>query len=125
MIFDTDIIVFVQRGNERAGLMVDSADERYISTQTYLELMQKARNKEDQKKSLQYLKLMDIKTLSLTPNIGHRAMIYIEQFGLSHSLGAGDAIIAATAIENGMPLISCNEKHFKAIKELDLVVFKP
>jgi predicted nucleic acid-binding protein len=87
--------------------------------------MQKARNKEDQKKSLQYLKLMDIKTLSLTPNIGHRAMIYIEQFGLSHSLGAGDAIIAATAIENGMPLISCNEKHFKAIKELDLVVFKP
>ena len=125
MIFDTDIIVFVQRGNERAGLMVDSADERYISTQTYLELMQKARNKEDQKKSLQYLKLMDIKTLSLTPNIGHRAMIYVEQYGLSHSLGAGDAIIAATAIENAMPLTSCNEKHFKAIKELDLKVFKP
>jgi len=38
---------------------------------------------------------------------------------------AGDAIIAATAIENNMTLISSNVKHFKVIKELQFKAFKP
>ena len=37
---------------------------------------------------------------------------------------AGDAIIAATATENGMPLSTGNAKHFKSVKELELKVFK-
>lgn len=125
MIFDTDVLINIQRGNPKAAALFNAQDDYFISAQTYLELFQKARNKEQLQKTKNLLKEFDIRVLPLTENIGHRAMIYIEQFGLSHSLGAGDAIIAATAIENGMPLISCNEKHFKAIKELDLVVFKP
>jgi predicted nucleic acid-binding protein len=38
---------------------------------------------------------------------------------------AGDAIIAATAIENNTTLISSNVKHFKSVKELQLKTFKP
>jgi predicted nucleic acid-binding protein len=38
---------------------------------------------------------------------------------------AGDAIIAATASENNMPLATGNAKHFKVVKELELKVFKP
>jgi hypothetical protein len=125
VIFDTDVLINIQRGNPKAAALFNAQDDYFISAQTYLELFQKARNKEQLQKTKNLLKEFDIRVLPLTENIGHRAMIYIEQFGLSHSLGAGDAIIAATAIENGMPLISCNEKHFKAIKELDLVVFKP
>ena len=36
-----------------------------------------------------------------------------------------DAIIAATASENGMPLATGNAKHFKVVKELVLKIFKP
>jgi hypothetical protein len=39
--------------------------------------------------------------------------------------GKGDAIIAATSVENALPLMSANAKHFRPIKELDLVVFRP
>jgi predicted nucleic acid-binding protein len=81
MIFDTDIFIWVQRGNEKA-----------------------ARH---------------------TENIGHRASIYIEEHILSSGLRSGDAIIAATAAENNMPLFSSNTKHFRMIKELKLKVFKP
>ncbi len=38
---------------------------------------------------------------------------------------AGDAIIAATAVENNATLVSSNVKHFKAVKELQLKTFKP
>lgn len=50
---------------------------------------------------------------------------YIEEYTLSSGLRAGDAIIAATAVENNMTLISSNAKHFKPIKELKLKVFRP
>ncbi|MDP1559758.1 MAG: hypothetical protein Q8K59_09065 [Nitrosomonas sp.] len=60
-----------------------------------------------------------------TENIGHRALIYVEEYALSANMIAGDAIIAATAVENNMPLSSSNVKHFKAVKELELKTFKP
>ncbi|HJT25679.1 MAG TPA: PIN domain-containing protein [bacterium] len=44
---------------------------------------------------------------------------------LSRHLGAGDALIAATAAEHNMTLASGNAKYFKAIKGLDLKIFKP
>jgi predicted nucleic acid-binding protein len=37
----------------------------------------------------------------------------------------GDAIVAATAIENGMTLATGNGKHFRPVKDLDLQVFRP
>lgn len=125
MIFDTDVLISIQRGNPKAAVLFNAQEEYFISAQTYLELFQKAQNKEQLLKTKNLLKEFDIRVLPLTENIGHRAMIYIEELGLSHGLDAGDAIIAATAVENAMPLTSGNEKHFKAIKELDLVVFKP
>jgi predicted nucleic acid-binding protein len=52
-------------------------------------------------------------------------LIYVEEYTLSSGVRSGDAIIAATAVENNMILSSSNKKHFKIIKELQLKVFKP
>ncbi|MCA9400628.1 MAG: PIN domain-containing protein [Candidatus Omnitrophica bacterium] len=60
--------------------------------------------------------------LPLTENIGHRALIYIEEYTISHHLRSGDAVIAATAVEHNLALISSDAKHFKPIKDLR---FKP
>ena len=38
MLFDTDILIFVQRGREEAAQLIESSAERYISVQTYMEL---------------------------------------------------------------------------------------
>jgi predicted nucleic acid-binding protein len=38
---------------------------------------------------------------------------------------AGDAIIAATAVENYIPLVTANKKHFKDIAGLELKIFTP
>ncbi|MGR3300940.1 MAG: type II toxin-antitoxin system VapC family toxin [Candidatus Scalindua sp.] len=125
MIFDTDIFIWVEKGNEKASKIVDQADERFLSIQTYMELLQCARNKAQHKNVKDFLSSYDFMVIPFTENIGHRASIYIEEYTLSTGLRAGDAVIAATATENNMELVSSNAKHFKPIKELKLRSFKP
>jgi predicted nucleic acid-binding protein len=125
VIFDTDIFIWIERGNIKAASLIEKEDERFISVQSYLELMQCAANKKQHEYTKQFLKDFGFRTLPLSGNIGHRATVYIEEYSLSHGLRAGDALIAATATENNMPLCSSNAKHFKPIKDLRLKVFRP
>lgn len=125
MIFDTDIFIWAQRGNEKAAKLFEKAEEKYLSIQSYMELLQHAKNKTQHKCTKDFLTTFGFIVLPLTENIGHRASIYIEEYTLSSSLGSGDAIIAATAVENNMPLASSNVKHFRVIRELQLKAFKP
>lgn len=124
MIFDTDIIIWVQRGNEKAAKAINNVDARSISLYTYMELLQLAPSKKHHKIVKDFLKQMSFEVLPITQNIGHRAAVYIEEYTLSYNLRAGDAIIAATAIENNLPLLTGNKKHFKCINELNLKIFK-
>lgn len=125
MIFDTDIFIWAQRGNEKAVIMMEHSEERFLSVQTYMELFQGAKNKSQHKYVKDFLSSFGFAVLPLTENIGHRASIYVEEYSLSSGLRAGDAIIAATAVENNLILASSNSKHFKPIKELQLKIFKP
>jgi predicted nucleic acid-binding protein len=125
VIFDTDIFIWIQRGNLKAASLVEREEDRFVSVQTYLELLQGAENKQQHEYTKQFLKEFGFRTLPLSDNIGHRATVYIEAYSLSYGLRAGDALIAATAAENNMVLCSSNVKHFKPIKDLKLKVFHP
>jgi len=125
MIFDTDIFIWIQRGNEKAAKLLEKYEERYLSVQTYMELLQHAKNKTQHKNTKNFLTTFGFIVLPFTENIGHRASIYVEEYTMSSGLGSGDAVIAATAVENNMPLTSSNAKHFRVIKDLQLQIFKP
>lgn len=125
MIFDTDVLIWLMRGNTKAANAIDKADMRTISIVTYMELLQGSRDKREMKAIKSFLAEMQFQTLSLTENIGHRASIYMEEYALSSSIGMADALIAATAVEAGELLFTGNEKHFKAINELDVKRFRP
>ena len=49
----------------------------------------------------------------------------METFVLSHGLQLGDALIAATAIEHNLPLLTANTKHFAAIERIRIERFEP
>ncbi len=125
MIFDTDVFIWAQKGNEKAAKLMENTEERCLSIQTYMELLQSANNKTQHKYVKDFLTSFGFNVLPLTENIGHRASIYIEEYTLASGVRSGDAIIAATAVENNMTLSSSNIKHFKIIKELKLKAFKP
>lgn len=125
MIFDTDIFIWAERGNEKVAKLMEKTEEKFLSIQTYMELLQCAKNKTQHKHVKDFLSSFGFIVLPLTENIGHRASIYVEEYTLSSSIRSGDAIIAATAVENNMILSSSNVKHFKVVKELKLKAFKP
>ena len=125
MIFDTDIFIWVQRGNTKAAALIDGTKDRFLSVQTYMELLQCAKDKQQLRLVKRFISDFRFSVLPLTENIGHRALVYVEEYGLSSGMRAGDAIIAATASENNMPLATGNAKHYKVVKELALKVFRP
>ncbi len=125
VIFDTDIFIWVQRGNVKAAQLIENEEERRLSLLTYLELLQCAENRRQHEQTKSFLRDFGFLTLPPTENIGHRAAVYIEEYAMSHGLRAGDAIVAATAAENGLTLCPGNGTHFKPITDLKTSIFKP
>lgn len=125
MLFDTDILIWVQRGNRKAAQLVDGSDERLISVLTYMELLQAAKDKRQHLVIKRYVRDLSFSILPLTEGVGHRALVYVEEYGLSSGIRAGDAIVAATATENGLTLVTGNARHFRPIRDLSLKIFRP
>jgi len=119
------MFIWVERGNAAAARLMDQDRERFIAVQSYMELLQCARDARQQERVRSFLREFGFRTLPLTEGIGHRAAMYIEQYSLSHRLRPGDAIIAATAAEQGLTLCSSNVKHFRPIRGLKFRGFEP
>lgn len=70
------------------------------------------------------LALRQADILPLTAAITQRAVNMMETLALSHGLQIADALIAATAIEHGLTLLSGNVKHFSSVEGLQIEHFK-
>jgi len=125
MLFDTDVLIWVLRRNLKAARLVEAEEEKRLSVMSSMELLQGARNREEVKEIKQFLSVNSFLVLPLTENIGHRALVYIEEYSWHTQLEAADAIIAATAVENHLPLCTANAKHYRVIQELELKIFRP
>ena len=125
MLVDTDVLIWVLRGNPKAARAVDAAPQRAVSVITYMELLQGARDKREVKTIKSFLADMQFRMLPLAENIGHRASIYLEEYGLSVAMTFADALIAAAAVEANEALLTANDKHYRPIKELQIKRFRP
>jgi predicted nucleic acid-binding protein len=125
MLFDTDVLIWVLRGSAKAARLVDETGDRRISVVTLMELLQGARDKHESRLIKRFVVELGFRTVPLTENTGHRAVVYMEEYGLSSGLRVADALIAATAAENHLTLCSGDKSHYRAIVELDLLPFRP
>ena len=81
------------------------------------------RNQDERLAIRQSLDRRHAEQLALTPAITERAVDLMQRLVLSHGLQLGDALIAATAIEHGLPLLTGNARHFLPIAELRIEIF--
>lgn len=124
MLFDTDVLIWVLRGSAKAARLVDETADRRISVVTLMELLQGARDKGETRLIKRFVVELGFRTLPLTENTGHRAVVYMEEYGISSGLRVADALIAATAAENNLTLCSGDRSHYRAITELVLLPFR-
>jgi len=124
MLFDTDVLIWYMRGNTKAAAIIEEFPAKSISVITYMELLQGVRNKDEIKLVRDFLKDLDFVVIPLTENIGHRASVYMEQYCLKADMCLSDALIAATAVENNLPVCTGNSRHYKPIGELQIKTFR-
>ncbi len=121
---DTDILIWYLRGEQKAYDLIHSLNGFNISSITYMELIQGIRNKTELKILKNTLKNWDIKTLYISEEISAKALFYVEEYFLSHSMQLADALIGTTATSYGLTLHTANDKHYKIIKGLNIKVFR-
>ena len=125
MIIDTDVLIWYMRGNDNALHRIENSDNFLISVVTYMELVQGMRNKNELSSLRQALHAWNAKILYISEEISAKAMFTVEQYFLSHSIHLADALIGATAIDYGLPLLTGNDKHYKVIKGVKIKRFRP
>jgi predicted nucleic acid-binding protein len=118
---DTDVLIDVSRNNEAAIDFLDQLGDSWsISIITALELIVGARNKKEVTQIDQLAAAYS--AIPLTAKVGNSSYDLLRQFAKSHGLRVFDSLIAATAIEEDLTLVTRNKKHFQMISNLKLEI---
>ncbi len=125
MLVDTDVLVWYMRGDEKANRAIRNLKGFSISVVTYMELVQGLRNKEELNILRNSLKRWKAGIIYINEEISAKAMFLVEQYYVSHSIQLADALIGATAVIYGLPLLTANTKHYKTIKNIIIKKFRP
>jgi predicted nucleic acid-binding protein len=121
MLIDSDVLIDHLRKEQSAldyiQKELDDGSPLFISVISRIEILSGARKGEDET----IRSLFDILTsVDVDLSIADGAGEYLRKFRKSHALNIGDAVIAATAKEMGMKLVTRNIKHFP-MKDVDIV----
>ena len=119
LLIDTDVCIDYLKGVPPARALIDSARfDLYYSTWTKKELLGKPGLREAERQEVEAL-LERFRILPVNDAIAEKFWILLKKYK-GRGLRQADAIIAATAWEKRVPLLSRNQKHFRFIGEIEL-----
>lgn len=124
MIIDTDVLIWYLRGNVRAKKEVEGRVPFSISAVTYMELIQGMKDKDELRLFRKQISGWNTDTIQTDKEISSRAMFYVQEYALSHSMMLADALIAATVVQNGERLFTANDRHYRFIPNMECVKFQ-
>lgn len=124
-LFDTDVVIWMIRGNSAASAVINDTPSRAISAVSYMEYLHGARDAQEVRAFKKYLNALGFRILPVTESISEKAVALMEEHVLSVRLDPQDALIFATALDYDITLCSGNEKHFQPIQGLRSRVFRP
>jgi len=115
-LLDSNVIIDFLRGEERAVNFIASMQTPTISVVSVGEVYQGAINTKELKKTKDIID--DFKVLYITEKVSKEAAGLVEKYHLASGLFFLDGLIAATAIEHDLIILTTNIKRFKMIKGL-------
>jgi hypothetical protein len=120
LLIDTDIFIDYLKGILPARALIDSGGfDLYYSAWTRKELLAKPGLRESERREVEAL-LGRFRILPVDDAIAGKYWTLVKKYD-SQGLRQADAIIAATAWQKGIPLLTRNQKHFRFIAEIEMV----
>jgi predicted nucleic acid-binding protein len=124
LILDTDILIDAGRDISTAVNYLQKTEKQSllaICAITQMELMVGCKNKTELRAVGRFLERFKI--LKLTETVTEIAIDLLGKYRLSHGLLIPDALIAATAISLQEPFVTKNQRDFRFIAELELLIY--
>ena len=125
MIIDTDVLIWYLSGDENAKEAVEGNIPFSISVITYMELLQGMKDKEETRLFQKQIQNWNTDIIQISKEVSSRAMFFVQEYALSHSMMLADALIAATVVQNGEILLTANDKHYRYIPTMECTKFLP
>lgn len=125
ILVDTDVLIWNLRGNAKAAERLDGLEGFCLSAVSYMELVQGMRDKNELRVLKQALVFWEAPIVHMDTAISTRASFLMEQHALSSSMQLADALIAATALERGLDLLTGSDKHYRPVDGLSIQIFRP
>jgi predicted nucleic acid-binding protein len=111
VLIDTNVIIDYLRGKQAAITFINSlADQPATSVVVVAELYAGVRDGRERTQLEALLRMTTIYSLSQTAAV--QGGLFRRQYGKSHNVGLEDSLIAATALAEGVTLVTLNGKHF-------------
>jgi hypothetical protein len=120
-LIDSDVLIDISQGIKAAREYVDALTEEWgISQVSALELIVGARDQRELATIDAFLSAYAI--IPIRESTGKRAYELLKLYAKSHGLHVFDSLVAATAMEEGLTLVTRNQRHFGVIKGLPLAI---
>jgi predicted nucleic acid-binding protein len=111
MLIDTDVLIDFLRGRREAIEFLERhVDDLQVSAVTVAELYQGVREGHERTKLATTLSALTV--LALTEEIAELAGLFRRDCGSSMGCGLADCMIAATAFQHQLQLVTLNARHF-------------
>jgi hypothetical protein len=117
----SDVLIDISQGIKAAREYVDALTQEWgISQVSALELIVGARDQRELATIDAFLSAYAI--IPIRESTGKRAYELLKLYAKSHGLHVFDSLVAATAMEEGLTLVTRNQRHFGVIKGLPLAI---
>jgi len=117
ILLDTDVLVDFLRGHAKAVAFVNADSGRIIlSSIVVAELYAGVKGDAEQAALDDFVSLFRV--VPLSAEIAKAGGLYKRDYGKSHGVGLGDAILAATAEAENAELKTLNTKHYPMLKSI-------
>lgn len=112
---DTNVFSKIFGNNTLVKQFVESLNA-VVDATIYIECIQGSKSNHEKRRIKKYLDNFSL--LLITPEISQRAMDLIDTYSNSHGLMLPDALIAASALENDLTIVTYNVGDFQFIQNL-------
>lgn len=115
ILLDTDVMVDFLRGQEQAVAFVHThADRIILSALAVAEVYAGVKGDKEQEVLDDFVSLFPVKPI--TPELARIGGLFKRDYGKSHGVGLGDALVAATAQKENAELATLNVRHYPMLK---------